>query len=250
MGCPDRGQPSAIVRLAVLHTFSTGYFEHLAHTQPAHAGVWHLFGEVETVFGPLGVLVLVYGGRLRLERRSWEYLDSRHFVEPVFVFVIMVIAASRPVMQVASDAVARPPRCPRSAIRAALLPRALSLVPLLGSFITEPAAMTLAALMLREKIFSRGGFDPAQIRDPRRTVRERLGRRNTNALRRSAGADGGREVGVELCAHVCNDRLEGAACRPGQRAGLDDRFSARDRATPPFRSALVPASGYRGLLSR
>ena len=30
----------------------------------------------------------------------------------------------------------------------------LSLVPLLGSFITEPAAMTLAALLLKDKVFS------------------------------------------------------------------------------------------------
>lgn len=37
--------------LAVLHTFSTKYFEHLAHTQPGHAGLWHLLGEVETGFG-------------------------------------------------------------------------------------------------------------------------------------------------------------------------------------------------------
>ena len=73
----------------------------------------------------------------------------------MFVFVIMVIAASRPVMQLA-------------AIRGALGRRAapatptagyflsLSLVPLLGSFITEPAAMTLAALMLRDRVFVAG----------------------------------------------------------------------------------------------
>jgi Na+/H+ antiporter NhaD/arsenite permease-like protein len=34
---------------------------------------------------------------------------------------------------------------------------ALAFVPLLGSLITEPAAMTLAAMMLRERIFSVGG---------------------------------------------------------------------------------------------
>ena len=37
--------------LAVIHTFSTRYFEHLAHTRTAHAGLWHLLGEVEAVFG-------------------------------------------------------------------------------------------------------------------------------------------------------------------------------------------------------
>ena len=42
---------AALFGIAVIHTFSTKFFEHLAHTQPAHAGVWHLLGEVEVVFG-------------------------------------------------------------------------------------------------------------------------------------------------------------------------------------------------------
>ena len=37
--------------LAIAHTFSTKYFEHLAHLQPRHAGLWHWLGEVEVVFG-------------------------------------------------------------------------------------------------------------------------------------------------------------------------------------------------------
>ena len=44
--------------LAIVHTFSTKFFEHLAHRQPAHAGLWHLLGEVEVVFG-FWALVLV-----------------------------------------------------------------------------------------------------------------------------------------------------------------------------------------------
>jgi len=42
---------TALFALAVLHTFSTRHFERLAHTRTAHAGVWHLLGEVEAVFG-------------------------------------------------------------------------------------------------------------------------------------------------------------------------------------------------------
>ena len=42
---------ASLFALAVLHTFSTRYFEHLAHTRTAHSGVWHLLGEVEAVFG-------------------------------------------------------------------------------------------------------------------------------------------------------------------------------------------------------
>jgi hypothetical protein len=74
----------------------------------------------------------------------------------MFVFVIMVIAASRPVMQLASDAVMLAARGLPMPQGLAVYFVSLSLVPLLGSFITEPAAMTLAALMLRDLIFSRG----------------------------------------------------------------------------------------------
>jgi hypothetical protein len=73
----------------------------------------------------------------------------------MFVFAIMVIAASRPVLQTATDAVGWARRLlPVHPARAGYF-LSLSLVPLLGSLITEPAAMTLAALMLRETLFSR-----------------------------------------------------------------------------------------------
>jgi hypothetical protein len=140
--------------LAVLHTFSTRYFEHLAHTQTAHAGLWHLLGEVEIVFGFWAFMLLAF----MAAAIDWEaiehYLDHTSFIEPMFVMVIMVIAASRPILQLVSDttekvglALPLPPAIARYFL-------ALSLVPLLGSFVTEPAAMTLAALMLREIIFS------------------------------------------------------------------------------------------------
>ena len=142
--------------LAVLHTFSTRYFEHLAHTQPNHAGLWHLLGEVETVFGLWAMLLLGFMALAHGWGAASDYLDSRHFVEPVFVFVIMVIAASRPIMQVASDAVAVAAQALPLSRASATYFLSLSLVPLLGSLITEPAAMTLAALMLRDQFLARG----------------------------------------------------------------------------------------------
>ena len=142
--------------LAVLHTFSTRYFEHLAHTRTAHAGLWHLLGEVETVFGLWALLLLVFMAFAQGWGATSDYLDSRRFVEPMFVFVIMVMAASRPIMQLSSDAVAVTARALPLPARPAVYFLSLSMVPLLGSLITEPAAMTLAALMLRDEIFSRG----------------------------------------------------------------------------------------------
>ena len=142
--------------LAVLHTFSTRYFEHLAHTKTAHSGLWHLLGEVETVFGFWALLLLVFMAFAQGWGATSDYLDSRRFVEPMFVFVIMVMAASRPIMQLSSDAVAVTARALPLPARPAVYFLSLSMVPLMGSLITEPAAMTLAALMLRDEIFSRG----------------------------------------------------------------------------------------------
>jgi len=141
--------------LAVLHTFSTKYFEHLAHTRPGHAGLWHLLGEVETVFGFWAFVLLIFMAAALGWGAASDYLDETRFVEPMFVFVIMVISASRPILQLVSDlvrklAVAIP--LPSATVYYCL---ALSVVPLLGSIVTEPAAMTLAALMLRDVIFSR-----------------------------------------------------------------------------------------------
>ena len=88
-----------------------------------------------------------------------DYLDRQHFVEPMFVFVIMVIDASRPIMQIASDSVRSVGRVLPAQPAVAGYFLSLSLVPLLGSLITEPAAMTLAAdaarSHLRNQRFSR-----------------------------------------------------------------------------------------------
>jgi hypothetical protein len=145
---------AALFTLAVVHTFSTRYFEHLAHTRTAHAGMWHLLGEVEAVFGFWAIVLVLFIALAYGWGTSSQYLEGLHFTEPMFVFVIMVIAASRPVMQLAGDSVRAMSRVLPAAPGTAGYFLSLSLVPLLGSLITEPAAMTLAALMLRERIFS------------------------------------------------------------------------------------------------
>jgi hypothetical protein len=144
-----------VFALAVLHTFSTGIFERLAHAQPNHAGLWHFFGEVEAVFG-IWALVLVLGlVGFNGMHDAVAYVDGQNFTEPMFVFAIMVIAASRPILLSTKQVV-------QALVKLIPVNRAmglyfltLSAVPLLGSFITEPAAMTLAALMLRDSFFVR-----------------------------------------------------------------------------------------------
>jgi hypothetical protein len=147
---------AALFAVAILHTFATRFFERLAHARPAHAGLWHLLGEVEVVFGFWALLLVVAMFAIEGSAKATQYVDSRDLTEPLFVFAIMVISGTRPVLQTAMSGVAL-------AARAIPLPGSmgfycvtLALVPLLGSFITEPAAMTLAALILSEGIFSRG----------------------------------------------------------------------------------------------
>ncbi|MDR0996546.1 MAG: putative Na+/H+ antiporter [Zoogloeaceae bacterium] len=149
--------------LAVLHTFSTKFFLRLAHAQPRHAGLWHLLGEVETVFGFWSIILVIFlalSGMLEtrtisggLDAATSNFLDKLNYTEPMFVFAIMVVAASRPIIQFSSLLVRLGARMLPVAEPVAFFFMAMSLVPLLGSFITEPAAMTLAAMMLADRFY-------------------------------------------------------------------------------------------------
>lgn len=146
---------AVLFALALIHTFSTKFFEHLAHTRPAHAGVWHLLAEVEIVFGVWAMLFMIVMGLMEGFQPATYYLDNRNFTEPLFVFAIMVVAASRPVLQVSSAAVQGIVRILPMHRSMAFFFTALAVVPLLGSFITEPAAMTLAALLMKDTVFAK-----------------------------------------------------------------------------------------------
>jgi hypothetical protein len=92
---------TAIFAIAVLHTFSTRYFQRLAHANPSHAGLWHLLGEVEVVFGFWAMVLLLFLVVHSGSGHAVHYLVTRNFTEPAFVFVVMVIAAGRPILDLA-----------------------------------------------------------------------------------------------------------------------------------------------------
>ncbi len=142
--------------VAVVHTFSTRFFERLAHRYPNHAGLWHLLAEVEVVFGFWAAILLLAIAISAGKTEALTYLESRNFTEPAFVFVIMVIAASRPIIDLAGAALSFAARMLPVERATGYYFVVLSIGPLLGSFITEPAAMTLSALLLRERFYRRG----------------------------------------------------------------------------------------------
>ncbi len=145
-----------IFALALIHTFAAKTFERLAHRHPKHAGLLHFLGEVEVVFGLWAFVLIVAMAVVVGGDEAIKYAESRQYTEPLFVFVVMVIAASRPVLESVEALVLLIAKFApmRSAVAQVWL--GLALVPLIGSLITEPAAMTLAALMLLPQIFHPG----------------------------------------------------------------------------------------------
>lgn len=144
---------AGIFAIALLHTFTAKIFERLAHKHPKHAGLLHLLGEVEVVFGFwAGVLIVVmaFAGGLG---GAMQYAETRNYTEPLFVFTVMVVAASLPILSFVMSVVNKLSSWIPVRDTTAKVWLCLAVVPLAGSLITEPAAMTIAALMLGPQIF-------------------------------------------------------------------------------------------------
>lgn len=144
---------------ALAHTFFTHRFRHWAHvfeSSPLASRLLHFLGEVEVVFGiwcvPLFVLLSTTAGW----QTTLHYFNHTvSYQEALFVMVIMTMAATRPVLGLAE-------RCLRAVARlggggpGAWWLTILTLGPVLGSLITEPAAMTISALLLARQFYARG----------------------------------------------------------------------------------------------
>ena len=171
---------SVIFLLAIIHTFLAAKFRKIAHhfeheheqllRQPApspenaaahyrkldHKKFWsvvfHFLGEVEAVFGiwliPLTIAITAMKG----PSVAKHYINGVNFTEPIFVVVIMAIASSKPILFFAEGALKRVADIGKGTPAAWWL-SIMTVGPLLGSFITEPAAMTICALLLVTKFF-------------------------------------------------------------------------------------------------
>ncbi len=146
--------------LAVLHTFCVKQFARLAHRYPPGSvkeNLFHFLAETEVVFGlwaaALFLGIIAVRGSLTA---AVDYIDGLNFTEPKFVFVIMVVAATRPVVKLAETFITLAAKLIPAPESVSFYIAALFLGPLLGSFITEPAAMTLLALLLKRRYFDQG----------------------------------------------------------------------------------------------
>ena len=102
---------TALFGIAVIHTFLVKKFENLAHKYPKGSigeNLFHFLGEVEAVFGIWAAIFIgfysfikgfaIYDEGHHVIGGALHYLESQNFTEPAFVFVIMCMAATKPVI--------------------------------------------------------------------------------------------------------------------------------------------------------
>ena len=141
----------------------------MAHKYPKGSigeNLFHFLGEVEAVFGMWAAIFIcfysflegfaVYDAEHRVVGGALHYLESLNFTEPAFVFVIMCMAATKPVILFAKMVISGFSKLLPFPSKMAFYISALIIGPLLGSFITEPAAMTVTALILLESFYEKG----------------------------------------------------------------------------------------------
>lgn len=156
---------------AIIHTFLTSRFLAISHKwehqheqkiadgvvdkHSVHHGarLFHFLGEVEAVFGiwavALFIAIFVF--------YDWStvvfYADERvNFSEAEFVVVVMTLAATRPILKLAESIMWRIANLLGGTLTSWWF-TILTFGPILGSFITEPAAMTISALLLANKLY-------------------------------------------------------------------------------------------------
>ncbi len=161
---------TGIFVLAILHTFAAARFMALAHhvqhkadaaadaegrprLPSTLAEILHFVGEVEVVFGMWAVaLVAAIAAWFDWETAKHYLNDTVNYTEPLFVIVIMALASTRPIIVFAEKAMSKVAGL-GGGTPAAWWLATLTVGPLLGSFITEPAAMTICALLLARQFF-------------------------------------------------------------------------------------------------
>jgi hypothetical protein len=161
---------TGIFVVAIVHTFLAARFMALAHSVQQHhdaraqargvpalpsvaAETLHFLGEVEVVFGLWAVVLLVAIAARHGWSTATHYLnDGVTYTEPLFVVVIMALASTRPVVALAEAALRRVASL-GSGTPGAWWLAILTIGPLFGSLITEPAAMTISALLLARQFY-------------------------------------------------------------------------------------------------
>ncbi len=141
--------------LAVIHTFLVGQFLKISQ-KFSKDSLWHnffhLLSEIEVVFAIWAAAFMGLFAAIEGWSATLDFQSKLNFTEPFFIFVVMVICSTRPILNSArliilnaSGVIQKNLRTPAVLTDMAVL---LILGPLSGSLITEPAAMTVTASLV------------------------------------------------------------------------------------------------------
>ena len=160
-----------IFLFAILHTFLASKFKAISHrlehehdvkkeqglvprNSVSHSSRFmHFMGEVEVVFGLWAVALMLAIIFFFNWSTAVGYISHKvDFTEAMFVVVIMTLASTRPILKLSEIFMNKVANLLGGSLTAWWL-SILTMGPLLGSFITEPAAMTISALLLVRKFY-------------------------------------------------------------------------------------------------
>jgi hypothetical protein len=156
---PVQWAAAIVFAVAILHTFLVKRIHRVSRTfrnGSIGENFFHLMAEVEIVFGIWSAVLLILMVLLEGSHSTIQYLESRNFSEPMFVFAILAVCSTQPVLHAAGALIAVFARLLPFNRSSSLLFATLTLGPVLGSFITEPAAMTVTAMLLLNSFFRTG----------------------------------------------------------------------------------------------
>ena len=86
----------------------------ISHQYPRGSAGYHFFhllGEVEVVFGIWAAVFFLFLMLDQGPEKATQYIESLNFTEPGFVFVIMVLCSTRPILSVARSTMDRLSNC-------------------------------------------------------------------------------------------------------------------------------------------
>lgn len=185
---------SIIFVCAIAHTFLAGFFLNIAHHHEERhqkkikeqgrtacakpqddavddvsfrAHLFHFLGEIEAIFGIWVIALMaamfyffgiqengIAGIGEGYQQVKNYFAHDVNFIEPAFVVIIMAISATRPVVRFSEKIIGSVARVFGGG-PAAWWVSVITIAPILGSFITEPAAMTIAAMLLSKRFFDK-----------------------------------------------------------------------------------------------
>ncbi|MBC7456757.1 MAG: putative Na+/H+ antiporter [Bdellovibrionaceae bacterium] len=153
---------TACFALAILHTFSVKLLQKLARRYPDGSvgeNLLHLLAEVEVVFGIWAGIFIIISIFISGTSKTIAEIEQLNFKEALFVFVIMTICATQPILFLCEKVIRTFGRFLPLNANLGFFCATMIIGPLLGSFITEPAAMTVTALILLKNFYQKDVSD-------------------------------------------------------------------------------------------